>query len=153
MSEATSITLRNPSRMLVPLISLTIVSVMYTPVIAMTSTDHGDGHLRFALGTTAFLFCMAWLVYSGFRAPHTAVIAADGLTVSRILGTKRYEPSQVASWSFARDGAPPDQTPPDPNGLLLLRLKDGTKFRAEVTRGEAESLIALLPRADVTRRL
>jgi hypothetical protein len=148
-----AITLRNPSRVLVPLISLGLVALMYVPVLVMTTTDHGEGHIRYALGTTAFLFCMAWLGYSGLRAPHTAVIEPSGLTLRRILGTWRYEPGELVSWSFARDGAPPDQTPPDPNGLLMLRMRDGSKFRAEVTRDEAVALIAMLPKTATLSRL
>jgi hypothetical protein len=147
-----AITLRNPSRFLVPFISLALIAVMYVPVIAMTSTDHGDGHLRYALGTTAFLFCMAWLGYSGLRAPHTATINSAGIAVKRVLGSWQYELADVVSWSFARDGAVPSQTPPDTNGLLMLRLRDGTKFRAEVTRDEAVQLTTMLPRVQTHSR-
>lgn len=147
-----AITLRNPSRFLVPFISLGLIAVMYVPVIVMTSTDHGDGHVRYALGTTAFLFCMAWLGYSGLRAPHTATIDSAGVAMKRVLGSWRYETDDIVSWSFARDGAPPSQTPPDSNGLLMLRLRDGTKFRAEVTHDEAVQLTTMLPRVQTNAR-
>lgn len=148
-----AITLRNPSRVLVPFISLGLLAVMYVPVIVMTATDHGDTHLRFVLGSAAFLFCLAWLGYSGLRAPHTATIDTSGISVRRVLGSWRYECSDVAAWSFARDGAKPDQSLPEANALLMLRLRDGTKFRAEVTQQEASTLRSLLPSSPVLSRL
>ncbi|MFT3787725.1 MAG: hypothetical protein QM770_16405 [Tepidisphaeraceae bacterium] len=145
--------LTNLSRVAVPLISLLLVAVMYVPVFAITSIDHGNAHVTYALGTTFFLLCAGWMGFSGLKAPYRAELSAGGVTVRRLLGERVFASTSIAAWSFARPDAPPTQAPLDTNGLLMLKFVDGSKFRAEVTAEQSRQLIALLPVVPLLGRL
>jgi hypothetical protein len=139
------IVLSNPSRLWVPVISLGLVGLMFGPAMALSPSLNADP-VRFGLGLSVMLISMLWLALSAWRAPFRASISSDEIRVDRLMRSRSCGPVDVVWWQFAVPEGAPTRTAPSTNALLMLRLADGTRFRAEVTAEQAAAVADILGR-------
>jgi hypothetical protein len=143
------LTLTNRQRLLAPIISAAIVAVAFVPVIVAVGFDDVDP-VRYGLGISIVLLAWVLLVRSAFRAAFEITLdpTARRIRVRKLLRTLSYDFEDVRSWTFFHPlNMPPSRVPPHPNGLVLIKLADKTKYRGEVTKAQADQIAAMLPQA------
>ena len=140
------VVLRNPSRLWTPLLTCAAIVVLFAPPIALGFVDRGATGASVG-GAIFFAASAAWFARSAWRAPIELRLAdGDALTIGRPRRVDRYAAADVAHWSFGVPDGAPTQSAPATNALLMLALRDGTRFRGEVTSDEARRIAAWLGR-------
>lgn len=142
-----ALTLTNRQRLLAPVISAAIVAVVFVPVIVAVGFDDIDP-VRYGLGISIVLIAWVLLVRSAFSAAFEISLdpTSRRIRVRKLLRTVNYEFDDVRSWVFFHPrNMPPSRVPPQPNGLVLIKLADKTKYRGEVTQAQADEIARMLP--------
>lgn len=135
----------NPSRRVVPAAIAASLVVMFLPPLLFAFFESGEPG-KAAAGAAGVMILACWFAYRAFRAPIEARFGPSGLAL-RGSRTLHYEMSQLRDWFFAVRVGPPTRAAPGTNALINLTMRDGTRFRGEVTSDEATRLADWLPRA------
>jgi len=136
MTDSTPLTLQNRQRLIVPLVSLIILLIAFVPIFFLVDLDQID-ITSFALAVTTFLLLFGWLAISAWNVPFEATFGSN-LNIRKLMRERAYSHDMIVRWRFMHPESPPSQELPVDHGLIEIKLNDGTRFRAEVNRGEAE---------------
>ncbi len=138
-SSDSPLVLTNRQRMLAPLVSLGICVLIFGPVLFLAPIDL-EKPGGYALGFTAFLLVFGWLGLAGIRAPFEMRLD-DDLTIRSLSRRWVMGAADVRRWHFVHPDGRIDQSMPTDNALLMIRTREGVRFRSEVTREEAERVV------------
>lgn len=136
------IVLRNPGRLVVPLVTAALVVLMFVPPLLLVDLRRGHP-IKLGIGISLLLLCALWLARSAWRAPFELAVG-DGLTIRRLMRQQRYDVGDVRRWFFSVPDGPPTADAPGTNALLTIVFADRTRFRGEVTAAEAARIAAML---------
>jgi len=142
MIDAEPLTLKNKQRLIVPLVSLVILALAFFPVFFLIDFDDVDLG-KAGLAISAFMLLFGWLAVSAWNAPFEATFGPT-LTVRKLLRERAYSHDMIRRWRFMHPNSPPSQELPIENGLIEIKLSDGTRFRSEVSRAESERALSWL---------
>lgn len=137
-----SITLSNRQRLTVPAASLAIVVVTFVPAIVLSGRENVSP-ITFTVGCVIFAAAVWSLAWSMFRAPFEMTIGPT-IEVKRLRRRSQFDRKAVTDWTFIHPDGGPSRKPVTTHGLILIRLADGTRFRAEVNADEARAAAELL---------
>ena len=146
MPDPEPLTLQNKQRLIVPLICLPILALMFVPIFLLLDFEEVDS-VKVALGISTFILLFGWLALSAWRAPFEATFG-NQLTVRKLMRSRDYSHDMIRRWRFLHPHEPPSQNPPTENGLIEIKLDDGTTFKAEVDRNQAERVKTWLGRTN-----
>lgn len=146
MPDPEPLTLQNRQRLIVPLICLPILALMFVPIFLLLDFDEVDP-VKVALGISSFILLFGWLAISAWKAPFEANFG-DQLTIRKLMRSRDYKHDVIRRWRFLHPNDPPSQNPPTEHGLIEIKLDDGTTFKAEVDRDQAERLKIWLSRSN-----
>lgn len=136
LHPSTPITLVNRTRLLSPLWTFVLCTLMFGPLLVMAVSRYSTP--RVLIGSAAFGLMIAWCAVAALRAPYAMTIDGESVRVRRGLRKEKRSPlADVRRWFFSIPDGLPTQAAPTTNALLSLKLADGTRFRAEVTADEA----------------
>jgi hypothetical protein len=141
---ADTLVLDDKPRLIVPLISLAIVGVMFLPVVVMVMLDPRQTLAGYWIGAAVMIVSILALLFRALKAPYRLTVSRAQLRIDRVWSPGVYTIADIAEWKIAQADKLPQQAAPKVNGLLLLKLADGTRFRSEITREQAIRWIAIV---------